>query len=120
MNDGQGQATVEVALALPVVMLLLLTLVQVALVMGAEITTINATRQAARAYAVDPRRAVAEDALDRAGIESAERVLIIHGPSAPGPDVTLVVRRSVATAVPIVGRLLPDVQMTAKLTVRVE
>ena len=51
-RDHRGQATVELALLMPVWVLLLLAVVQVGLVARAEVETIQAAREAARAAAV--------------------------------------------------------------------
>lgn len=118
MNDGHGQATVELALLLPVLALMLLAVVQIGLIAGDRVLTVNAARAAARAVAVRPDPATARAAARLALPGRAVRV-VLDGQLRPGGLATVsVVTR--AHMVPIVGRLLPAVELRERLTVRVE
>lgn len=116
-----GQAVVELALTIPLVVLLLLAIVQVGLVIRDQILVVHASREAARAAAVDPdpeaprRAAVGSSALDSGRIH-----LDISNRGAPGSTLRVVVRYSAPTEVPLVGALLPDVQLRAVTAIRVE
>jgi hypothetical protein len=114
-RGARGQSTVELALALPFVVAALLLVVQVGLVVGAQVLVVHAAREAARAAAVgepppppdglDPARATV--ALDGAG-----------GP--PGSRVTATVTYTARTDIPLVGRFVPDVELRGAATMRVE
>ena len=58
-RGDRGQAMVETALVLPLVVLFLLAVVQVGLVVRAQVLVTHAAREAARAAAVDPDPAAA-------------------------------------------------------------
>ena len=117
----RGQAVVELALTIPFVVLLLLAIVQLGLVVRDEILTVHASREAARVGAVDPspdaprRAAVASSGLD------ARRMSVSSSPrGAPGSTLTVTVRYSAPTEVPLVGAFLPDIRLRAVAAVRVE
>lgn len=116
-----GQAAVELVLALPLLALLLLAMLQVALVVRDQVLVTHAAREAAREAAVadDPgagrRGALAGARLDpdRLEVRTAGR----HG---PGSRVTATVIYRSPTYVPLVGRMVGDVQVRASVTMRVE
>lgn len=112
--DG-GQAAVELALALPLLCLLLLGVVQIAVVVRDQLVVIEAARVGARAAAVsgDPVQA-GEAAAHRAAL--AGRVTV----SAHTGYVTVVVSKTNLTDVPLVGVLLPDVEVTGSATMLLE
>lgn len=117
-RDG-GQATVELALAFPVVLVGMLLVVQLALVARDQLLVSHATREAARAAAVEDRAGAARDgavrsttALDPARLHvDADRI---------GERVTVRVRYHARTALPLVGVLLPDPMLRATVTMRME
>jgi Flp pilus assembly protein TadG len=117
----RGQAVVELALTIPFIVLLLLAIVQLGLVVRDEILTVHASREAARAGAVDPnpdaprRAAVASSGLDphRMSVSATPR-------GAPGSTLSVTVRYSSPTEVPLVGAFLPDVRLRAVAAIRVE
>lgn len=121
---GRGQATVELALTLPVVLVAALLVVQVGLLLRAQLLVTNAAREAARAAAVG------EPPPPPAGLDPDRTVVEIHGgagrdPPATGGDaaitaVTAEVRYRCPTDVPLVGLLVPDVDLTASVTMRSE
>jgi Flp pilus assembly protein TadG len=117
----RGQAVVELALTIPFIVLLLLAIVQLGLVVRDEILTVHASREAARTGAVDPnpdaprRAAVASSGLDphRMSVSATPR-------GAPGSTLSVTVRYSSPTEVPLVGAFLPDVRLRAVAAIRVE
>lgn len=112
-----GQTTAELALVLPLFVVLGLTLVQAGLVVRDQLAVVHAAREAARAASVDPDpaapRAAAEAVLPGAVVRAGPR------PPAGSPIAVEVVYRS-PTAVPVVGPLLPDPQLSARAVMRVE
>lgn len=113
----RGQATVELALALPFICVLLLAILQVGLVGRNQLAVQLAAREAARAAAA------ASDA-QAAGVDAAQRAvalrpLAVHVSEAGG-TVTATVRYTDHTSVPLIGSVLPDVELTASVTMAVE
>jgi len=113
----RGQATVELALALPLICLLLFGIVQVAVLGRSQLAVQLAAREAARAAAV------AADAAG-AGSTAAHRAVTLHPLTvsiSEGADtVTATVRYTDHTDVPLIGALLPDIVLTATVTMAVE
>jgi hypothetical protein len=121
VRGGGGQATVEAALVLPFVMLLLLAVIQVGLLVRAQVLVTHAAREAARAAAVDPDQQAAVDAADNATTLDRSRLsVVIEGRNGPGSHVTARVTYRTPTDVPLVGALLGDIELTAEATMRVE
>ena len=118
-SGDRGQAAVELALCLPFVLLLLLLLVQLGLVVRAQLLVTHAAREGARAAAVasDPRTA-AQLAAEKATGLSASRLLLgtIVGPT----RVTVHARLRVPTDLPIVGPLIPDLVLESDTTMHRE
>ena len=112
-----GQATVELALALPLVCFLLFGIVQVAVLGRDQLAVQLAAREAARAAAAsgDPTSA-GSTAAHRA---VALRPLIVEM-SETAHTVTATVRYTDHTDVPLIGALLPDVVLTASVTMAIE
>lgn len=121
-RDEQGQAATELALVLPLLVVLLLTVVQVTLVARDQVLVVHAAREAAREAAVDDRpaqirlaarRAAGGLKVDRLGTETRQT---------GGAPVTVIVRVTyrVPTDVPLIGPLLPDVEVRAKAAMRQE
>jgi Flp pilus assembly protein TadG len=119
-GDG-GQSTVELALALPLVALALLLVVQVGLVVREQVLVTGAAREAARTAAVvgpDDRAAI-ERAASRAGALDPERLHVEVRSTADG-TVEVSVRYRSRTELPLVGALVPDVDLRASATMRRE
>lgn len=117
----RGQSTVEVALLLPFVALLLLAVVQVGLVVRDQVLVVHAAREAARAAAVDAADSAARDAAASAADLSPARLIVeVSGRGEAGSRLEVVVRYRSATAVPLVGHLVGDVELTGRATMRVE
>ena len=113
----RGQATVELALALPLICLLLCGIVQVAVIGRDQLAVQLAAREAARAAAVAADSTAAGTAAALRAV--ALRPLTITITEANG-TVTATVRYTDHTDVPLVGVLLPDVTLTASVTMQVE
>ena len=120
-HDERGQATVELALLLPLVALLLLAVVQVAVVARDQVLVAHAAREAVRAAAVDPDVDAARRAAEQAGPLAADRLGVeVTGRDGVGSRVRVVVSYTVPTRLPLVGRALDDVTLSASATMRVE
>ena len=120
-HGERGQATVELALLLPLVALLLLAVVQVAVVARDQVLVAHAAREAVRAAAVDPDVDAARRAAEQAGPLAADRLGVeVTGRDGVGSRVRVVVSYTVPTRLPLVGRALHDVTLTASATMRVE
>jgi Flp pilus assembly protein TadG len=116
-----GQATVEAALVLPLVVLLLLAVVQVGLVVRAEVLVTHAAREAVRSAAVDADpQAAAKAASGSTTLDPHRMTVQVHGRNGPGSDVEVDVTYTMPTDVPLVGALLGDVTLHATATMRVE
>ncbi|MCA1847338.1 MAG: pilus assembly protein [Actinobacteria bacterium] len=112
-----GQTTAELALLFPVFLLLALGLVQAALVLRDDLALVNAAREAARAASVDPDPGRAE----RAATAVLPGATVSSGPRPPvGELLTVRVSYRSATALPVVGPLLPDPVLNARAAMRVE
>jgi Flp pilus assembly protein TadG len=111
-----GQATVELALALPLICLLLSAIVQVAAVGRDQLAVQLAAREAARAAAASADPAAGTAAAQRA---VALRPLSVSMSEHDG-TVTAVVSYTDPTDVPLVGALLPDVALSATVTMALE
>jgi len=94
---------------------------QVGLVVRDQVLTTHAAREAARAVAVDDRPGAAEAAAaDGTGLP-AGRLSVRVGPRGEaGSRVRVEVRYRAPTDVPLVGRFVGDVTLTASATMRVE
>ncbi len=112
----RGQATVELALALPLVCLLLFGIVQVAVIGRDQLAVQLAAREAARAAAASADLGTGSAAAHRA---VALRPLDVEISESSG-TVTATVRYTDHTDVPLIGALLPDVVLTATVTMAIE
>jgi hypothetical protein len=110
----RGQATVELTLALPVVVLGLLLIVQVGVVVRAQVLVVHAAREAARAAAVGEPL----PALD--GLDPARTDVGVAGSGEVGGRVRVIVTYRCRTDMPLVGALVPDVEVRGSATMRVE
>jgi len=110
----RGQATVEFAVLMPLLALWLLLLVQVTFVARDRIDLQGAARDAARAAAVSPPSERLIRATRAARSSSTSRVAV--GVEVVGRTVTVVLHLHERAAVPLVGALVPDIDMTARAT----
>ena len=120
-HGERGQATVEAALVLPLVVFFLLGVVQVGLVVRAQVLVTHVAREAVRAAAVDADPEAARRAATSSSSLDADRMkVLVQGREEPGSRVRVTVTYSVPTDVPLVGGLLGDVTLQATATMRVE
>ena len=120
-GSQRGQATVELALLLPVVVMVLLAVLQVGLVARDVVLVTHASREGARAAAVDPDAGAAlEAARASSGLDPERLTVRSTGRREAGSRVTVVVSYRVRTAVPIVGALVGDRTVRSSATMRVE
>ena len=117
-NDG-GQATIELALAMPVLCLLLLAVVQLAVVVRDQLAVIEAARAGARAASVsaDPATAAARAVHAAVGAGLPEAAV---STSMGARTVTVTVTMREHTDVPMIGALLPDIEVRASATMILE
>lgn len=111
--SDRGQATVEMALVLPLVALFALGVAQVAVVAAHQLAVLHAARDAARAASVDTDAA---GAADRAAHRATTLRPLSISTAATDDVVTVMVSHRAATDVPLIGPLLPDVEVSARVT----
>lgn len=117
----RGQAAVETALVLPLLLAVVLAMVQVGLLVRDHVLVVHATREAARAAAVDPTVETATSAATAATeLDPARLHVDIAGSRSAGSRLRIAVSYRPKLEVPIVGRLFPAVSIREELTVRVE
>lgn len=117
----RGQAAVELALVLPVIVMVLLAAVQAGLVVRDQVLVVHAAREAARESAVRPGSdAARRAALAGSGLDARRTTVRVTGRGQPGSRARVEVRYDAPTAVPLVGRLVPDVRLAGVATIRVE
>lgn len=117
-----GQSTVELAFTLPVLLIGVLVVIQVARVAGDQVAVHHAVREAARMAAIDPDPGTIAERAARASPDlDQDRLLVEVGPErARGDLVEVRVRYRSPTDVPLVGRLVGDVEVAAVAVVRLE
>jgi hypothetical protein len=110
---------VELALALPLVFVVLLAAVQVLLVGRDQLAVVHAAREGARAAAVaaDVTGEGTRAATAASGLDTDRLSIAVHD---DGDRVTVVVRYTAPTNVPLVGALVGDVVVTGRATMRAE
>lgn len=120
-TSDRAQASVELALLLPIVVLLLLAVLQVGLVARDVVLVTHASREAARAAALDGAPAAARRAaLASSGLSEDRLEVTVSGRSGPGSRVRVVVTYSAPSSVPIIGALLGDRAIRSAATMLVE
>jgi Flp pilus assembly protein TadG len=112
----RGQSTVELALTMPFVCVLLMGVVQVAVVVRDRLAVQIAAREAARAAAVSPTGGAADRAAEAAVTLRPLRVHTVDD----GRALRVTVRYTDHTDVPLIGALLPDVEVEATVAMAVE
>ena len=112
---------VELALCLPVLAALALVLLQVTVVVRAQVLLTHAAREAAREAAVSPERAAVRTAAIEGGRLDGERLRVtVSGRGRPGSRAVVEVRYAAPTDLPIVGALIGDIDLKASAAIRVE
>lgn len=117
-RDG-GQATVELALGFPVILIGVLLVLQLALVARDQLLVSHATREAARAAAVEPRAGAARAAA-QASTTALDPARLRIETDRIGPRVRVTVRYRSRTVLPLVGVLVPDPTLVGTVTMRIE
>ena len=115
-----GQATVELALCLPVVATLLLLVVQAGLVVADQVAVVQAAREAARRASVDPDPEAARGAALGGRLLAARTTVTVERLGGHPVLARVTVRHRAATDVPVVGPLLPDIDLAAAAVMAVE
>jgi len=119
--DGEhGQASVELALCLPVVAVLLLLVVQAGLVVADQVAVVQAAREAARRASVDPDPDAARPAALGGRLVPGRTTVTVERVAGPPEQVRATIAHRAATDVPIVGPLLPDIDLSATASMAVE
>ncbi len=116
-RGDRGQTTVELALLLPLVAILILLVLQFGLVLRDQLMVVHAAREAARAAAVtdgDPATA-ARSGAERSGSLDPARLELTTTPTDQDERISVVVRYRSSTDVPLVGPLLPDVDLAGTM-----
>lgn len=120
MQD-EGQAAVELALVLPLITMVLLALVQCGLIVRDQVLVVHAAREAAREAAVDAQAGAPRQAALASSTLRPERLSVDVGARGPaGSRVQVKVVYRAPTDIPIIGRVVGDVRLTATTTMRVE
>ena len=112
-REDRGQATVELALLLPLVAVLLLLILQIGLVLRDQLMVVHAAREAARSAAVadgDPEVAARLGA-ERSGSLDRDRLDLTTRSMDGDRRISVEVRYRSTTEVPLVGLLLPDIDL---------
>ena len=116
----RGQASVELALCLPVVGLLLLVVVQAGLLVVDQVAVVQGAREGARRSSVDPDPAGARRAALGGRLHPGRTEIRVERLEGRPPLARVTVRHRAPTDVPIVGRLLPEVDLVASSTMAIE
>jgi Flp pilus assembly protein TadG len=117
--SGQvGQATVELALVLPLLLALTVVVIHVGLLVRAQVLVVHATREAARAAAVDPGSDAARHAAESVRGLDPDRLSVTT--RRDGRRVTAFVSYQAATNVRFLGRKLPGILLKEQVTAHVE
>ena len=109
----RGQAAVEFAIALPLVVMLVLGVVQVAAIVRDQLAIELAAREGARAAAV--ARAPSSAAAAAASAATALRP-IDTSTRVGSTSVTVTVRHTTRSQLPLIGLVIPDVDLDASVT----
>ena len=121
MHGGEhGQASVELALCLPVVAVLLLVVVQAGLVVADQLAVVQGAREGARRASVDPDPAAAGRAVLGGRLVPSRTAVRVDRLAGKPALARVTVRHRAATDVPLVGGLLPDVDLAASATMAIE
>ncbi len=117
----RGQSTVEFALILPLFLLFSLCLVQLALVIRAQLSVEEAARAGARAAAVDPRPEVAEAAARQQGrLEDLDAHVVFSTEPGEPAFVVVTVRAPLAKRVPLLGPAAAHLEVSATSVMAIE
>ena len=117
LGGDRGQAVVELALALPLLALLLLTLVQLTVIVRDQLAVVHAAREGARGAAVSG----APDGDGAAAARAATSLTPLDvSVGHTNGSTTVIVRYRSPTDVPLIGAVLPDIELRSTATMRDE
>ncbi len=121
-NGEHGQSSVELVLVLPVLVMAMLAVVQIGVVGHHQLVLWHAARESARAAAVDPTVSAARTAAHASAptLDPGRLTVDLDGGTSAGDLVTSSLTYRASTDVPVVGRLIDDITLTAEVTMRVE
>jgi len=120
-TGGQhGQASVELALCLPFVALLLLVVVQAGLIVTDQVAVVQGAREGARRASIDPDPGAARRAALGGRLKSGRTTVNVERLPGKPSLARVTVRHRAATDVPLIGPLLPDVDLEATATMAIE
>ena len=115
----EGQTTVELALLLPFVLTLALTLVQLALVVRAQILVVHAAREGVRVAAVGaPDPEIRRSTTGATGLDPARMTIVVGHPRPSAVRVEVAYR--VPVRIPLVGRLSEGLEVSSAATMMLE
>jgi hypothetical protein len=116
-----GQATVELALGLPILALVLAATVEVGLLASDQARLWHAAREAARVAAVDPDEADVIAAAERVGLTPLD-VAVRPNPAyrKQGEAVSVFVAHVPEGRIPLLGKAMSLLRLTAEATMRIE
>jgi Flp pilus assembly protein TadG len=117
-----GSVSAEFAVVLPLVAISLLLVAQVSLLVWDQLRITHAAREGARELAVGNDDERAREAALRAGDLDSERTSIEVEPAErpAGTPARVTVRYRPAVVVPMVARFVPEVELTASASMRME
>lgn len=115
-----GQSTVEFAVLLPVLVIAVLILIQGGQVVRDQLLLQHAAREGARAAAVSESVADVQAAAGRAGPLDPGRLTVTRSVRQQGQPVRVTVHYRFRGAVPVVGRLMDRLTLSASVTMRAE
>lgn len=120
-SSQAGQATVELMLVLPVIIAFAMLIGQVGIVVRDSMLVHHAARAAAREAAVDPTDSAAQlAAVSASQLDRTQMAVSLSGGRSKGDHITARINYVSRTDLPVVGWLLPDVNLGAEVTMRVE
>lgn len=120
--EDRGQSTVEFALILPLVALVVLCVVQAGFVVRDQLLVSHAAREAARAASVSEtdRAGAALRAARQAGSLQSDRLSGTVSVTDGGGSVRVVITYKSATDLPMIGPLVPDIDLQSSVVMRIE
>lgn len=116
-RPDRGQAAVELALCMPLLFMFLLGIVQLAVIVRDQLAVQLAAREAARAAVVAASSGASAQGAAAGAITL--RPIDVSTEQAAG-SVTVTVRHTSKTDVPMIGPLVPDVTVTGEATMALE
>lgn len=118
----RGQSTVEFALVLPLVALVVLFIVQAGFIVRDQLLVSHAAREAARAASVSDtdRLGAALTAARNAGALSADYLSGTVTTIESNTSIRVNIAYRSVTGLPLIGALLPDIDLDASVVMRVE